>query len=72
MPSLASHRAMLHSTLLFGEQGCNIVLEQEAPLLQLFEHLVRGRLVFRLDAPDMTIDLVVSGGEPAKLVIRFR
>src|SRR5664280_2770612 len=41
------------------------------PLLQLFEHLVGGRGVFGFDAPDLTIDLAVSGCEPSELVIRF-
>jgi hypothetical protein len=65
-------REILHSTLLFGEPGCNVVLEQEATLSQLFEYLVRGRFVFGFDALDMTIDLVVGCCKPPEFVIRFR
>jgi len=62
---------LLHPALLFGEQGCYVVLDQEATFFQLFKHLVRGRLIFGFDAPDMTVDLVISSCEPPKLLIGF-
>jgi len=64
--------ATLHSALHFGEQDCNVVFEQEASFLKLFEHLVSGRLIFGFNAPNMTIDLVISGCKPFELLIRFR
>jgi hypothetical protein len=62
----------LHAELRSGEKGCNVVLEQEPPLLQFFEHFIRGGLIFGFDAPNVPVDLVVGGGKPLELVAGFR
>src|SRR5690348_18413604 len=46
----------------------NGVLELEAPLLQSFEHLVGGRLLFRLYSKNGQIDLVVASDKIPELV----
>jgi hypothetical protein len=55
---------------LFREQSGNVVLKQQPPLFELFEGLVGGRLVFGFDPPDLPVDVIVSGGEVAELIIR--
>src|SRR3974390_3362972 len=70
--SLAIREQTLHAAPRLGEQDRNIIFEQEPPLLQLFEHFIRGGLALRFDAPDVTVDLVVSCRESSELIARLR
>jgi hypothetical protein len=48
-----------------------VIFELEAPLLEPFEHLVGGRFFFRLNAVDLSIDLIVAGRKLPKLSLLF-
>lgn len=59
----------LHSALGPRQHAGDLILELEAFLLEVFEHLIRGRLFLRLDPKDLAIDLVVTAGPSPKQII---
>lgn len=68
-PSWNTAPGSLHSAFQPPQLGCDVILELEAPLLEPFEHLVGGRFFVRLNAVDLSIDLIVAGRKLPKLVI---
>jgi hypothetical protein len=58
--------AILHSTLNPRKEGCNLVLELQTLLLELFNHSVGGRFLFRFDAMDIAIDVLLNGRQAAR------
>jgi hypothetical protein len=65
-------RNLLKIGVIEADSPKNSWSSRQASLLKLFEHLVSGGLTFGFNAPNMAIDLVISGCKPFELVIRFR